>query len=256
MFLKRAPGYLLLTIGLMFGAVDGTGAEYLVRTSTEARTILHFSANKDAVQKLLPTGWTSTPGTGDLKDANIGIVLIDGLAAESAEGNPVPNQSRLAVLFVPAKNEQSGASGAMIVGGFTAQPEDAPGAYGVYVPAKVTVTRSSRSDGSEATTVEESWDVSTNAGDQLLFAVSYERGMVARTHIEPRIYSAARPEFYRIDKIDQVSEVVHSVVDDTKQAGVEFSGSGPQFSKVFDGNERLVAVTSIPICYRRIFLPD
>ncbi len=257
MLAKRSPGHLLLAIALLFGAAESASAERLDQSTTDIRTVLHFNANKDAVQKLLPAGWVSTPGTGALKDANISIVFIESVAVENAEGKPVPSQNKFAVIVVPAKNEQAGVTAPIVVGGFASPSQNAPGAYGVYVPARITMAKSSRSSGPEATAVEEAWDVSNDAGDQLRFSVSYERRVGTRAHIEPRVYSAAKPEFYRIYKVDQVSEVVHTVVDDVKRTGkVEFSGSGPHLSKVFDGTEQVVAVTSIPSYSRRIFLPD
>ena len=93
-------------------------------------------------------------------------------------------------------------------------------------------------------------------GDQLRFAVTYERGIGTRGHVEPRVHSATKPDFYRVYKADQVTDVVHSVVPDMRRAkAVEFNASGPNLSKIFDGKEQLVAVTSIPAYYRQIFLP-
>ena len=68
---------------------------------------------------------------------------------------------------------------------------------------------------------------------------------------------SAKPEFYRIYKADAVTDVVHSVVPERRRAkAIEFTGSGPQFANVFDGQEQLIAVTSLPAYYRQIFLPD
>lgn len=257
MLTKRSLVSLPLAIGLLFGAVETANAERLVQSTTEARTYVYFNANKDAVQKLLPAGWVSNPGTGALKDANFFIALIEGIAADNAEGMPVPHQGRFAVMVVPAKNEQTGIVASMIVGGFVSQPQAAPGAYGVYAPAKFAVAKSSRSEGTNATMVEETWEVSTDTGDQLRLSISYERGVGTRAHVEPRIYAAAKPEFYRIYKADQVTEVVYSAAADAKRAQkVEFMGSGSQLSRVFDGKEQPVAVMSLPAYYRQIFLPD
>lgn len=232
-------------------------AERLVQSTTDARTVLHLKASGDAVQKLLPAGWVSAPGSGPLEDANAVLIFVEGIAAEDADGKPVPPLGKLAILAFPAKNEQTGDAGLMVVAGFASHPQGAPGAYGVYVFATLAMEKSSRSKGPGPTMVEEIWDVSTGAGDQLRFVMSYERGIGTRAHIEPRIYAAENPEFYRIYKADQVSEVVHSAADEAKRAEkVELSASGPLLSKVFDGDEQLVAVTSIPAYYRQVFLPE
>lgn len=66
-----------------------------------------------------------------------------------------------------------------------------------------------------------------------------------------------KPEFYRIYKADQVTEIVHSMADATKRAKkAELSASGPQIAKLFDGKEQLIAVMTIPAYYRQIFLPE
>ena len=132
-----------------------------------------------------------------------------------------------------------------------------PGAYSNYVPANIVMAKHSRSEGLSVTTTEERWEAVSDAGDQLRFSVEYERGVGTRGHIEPRAHSLARPDFYRIYKADQVTDVVHSVAVDIKRAKkVEFSSSGPQLSRILDGKEHLIAVTSIPAYYRQIFLPD
>ena len=85
MFKKRSLLGLFFGLGVLFGAADGaSAAERLVRSETEARTIVYFKADNDAVQKLLPAGWVSNPGTGALKEANLTIALIEGLAAQDA----------------------------------------------------------------------------------------------------------------------------------------------------------------------------
>jgi hypothetical protein len=256
MFKKRSFVSLFLGLGALWAA-EASAAERLVQSTTEARTIVYFTADKEAVQKLLPAGWVSIPGTGPLKDTNLLLVLAEGLAAQDSDGKPVLYQGKNVILAVPAKDEKTGAAGTMVVGGFSSQPEGVPGAYGVYVPAKITMTKSSRSEGAGSTMVEETWEVSTEAGDQIRFSANYERGVGNRAHIEPRTYAATKPEFYRIYKADQVTDLVHSVAVETKRTKkVAFTGSGPQLSKVLSGKEQPVAIVSIPAYYRQIFLPE
>ena len=261
MFAKQRIASSLLLIGTICGSAviasaDGAETERLVQSTTEARTYVHFKISNEVVQKLLPSGWVSTPGSGALKDANLIVLLVEGLAADSGDGKPVLNQGKFALWAVPAKNEQTGGSGIMIIGGLTSQPQAAPGAYGLYAPGKITMAKSARSDGPNVTTNEENWQAANEAGDQLRFNVAYERGIGARGHVEPRAYSATKPDFYRVYKADQVTDVVHSVLPDMRRArALEFNASGPNLSKIFDGKEELIAVTSIPAYYRQIFLP-
>jgi hypothetical protein len=248
---------LVCLVAICCAAIEAVAGEKLVLSTTEARTYLFFNASKEGVRKLLPAGWVSNPGTGPTKDANMFIALIEGIAAGDGDGKAVLHQGKTAVLVLPVKEEKSGAAAAMVVGGFVSEPQAAPGAYNVYVPAKISMAKTARSEENGSTTVEESWDVATEAGDKLRFNAVYTRGIGTRAHVEPRIYAAEKPDFYRIYKADQVTEIVHSTADDTKRARkVEISASGPQIAKLFDGSEQLVAVTSIPAYYRQVFLPE
>jgi hypothetical protein len=184
------------------------------------------------------------------------VLLVEGLAADGADGKAVLNQGKFALWAIPAKNEQTGGGAIMIIGGLTSQPQAAPGAYAVYSPARITMAKSARSDGPNVTTSEENWQAANDVGDQLRFVITYERGIGTRAHVEPRVYSATKPDFYRVYKADQVTDVVHAIAPDARRAKtLEFTASGPNLSKIFDGKEELVAVTSIPAYYRQIFLP-
>src|SRR5262245_60833658 len=125
-------------------ATAAAAGEKLVLSTTEARTLLFFKASKDAVDKLLPAGWASNPGTGPTKDANIFIALIEGIAASDEGGKAVLHQGKTAVLVLPVKEQKTGAAAAMVVGGFVSEPQAAPGAYDVYVPAKVSMAKTAR----------------------------------------------------------------------------------------------------------------
>ncbi len=140
---------------------------------------------------------------------------------------------------------------------FALRPEDVPGAYSVTMPAKVGMAKSSRADGTGSVTAEETWDISTDQGDQLHFTLVFERGVGMRSHTETRVYSGAKPDFYRIYKVDQVTDLVRGATGDSGRARkVEFRASGPHLSPVFDGTEKMVGIMSIPTYYRQIFLPD
>src|SRR4051812_18141091 len=92
-------------IALMCASASYARAEHQTQSSTEVRTYVWLKANADAVQNSLPKGWTVNPPSGLLKDANVAVVLIDGIAASDAEGKPVPFHDKYAVVALPAKNE-------------------------------------------------------------------------------------------------------------------------------------------------------
>lgn len=235
---------------------QSSATERFVQSTTDARTMVHLSVNKDAVQKLLPAGWVSEPGAGPVEGANVFIVFIEGIAGQDADGKPVLNIGKTVVLGVPVKNEKTGALAAMAVGGFVSDAKAVPGAYDVYVHAEIAMEKTIRSEGA-GTVVEERWSVTTPAGDKLQFSASYARGVGQRMHVEPRIHAAVRPDFYRVYKADQVVEIVHSSAGEGKRArNLVLRASGPQLGGIFDGQERVVAVMAIPAYARDIFVSE
>jgi hypothetical protein len=160
-------------------------------------------------------------------------------------------------MALPVKNEKTGAAAGMVVGGFVSDPQAAPGAYDVYVPARIAMAKSARAEENGSTTVEESWDMSSDAGDKFRFAAAFTRSVGARARVEQKNHAAVRPDFFRIYRIDQVTQIVHSAADESRRARkLEATASGPQLGKLFDGSEQLVAVMTIPVYQRQVFLPE
>jgi hypothetical protein len=169
----------------------------------------------------------------------------------------VLSQSKTATAFVLAKNEQAGAAGAVVVFAFASTPEDVPGPYSVNMLSKVDMAKSFRMGETGSVMAEETWDFSTEGGDQLHFSMTFERGAGRRSHTETRVYSAAKPDFYRIYKADLVTDLVRGATGDAGRVKkIEFRASGPHLSPVFNGTERMIGITSDPAYYRQIFLPD
>lgn len=232
-------------------------AERLVQSVTEQRTYLFIKSDDATIRKSLPAGWSPAQNAGPLKDANFVIVLIEGLAGNDADGKPILYQGKTVVLGIPARNDRTGEPGFMVSGGFVSSAGAAPGAYDLYAPATVSMTKSSRSEGEAATTVAEQWRIRSEKGDKIDFTVEYDRGIGIRAHVEPHVYSALHPDFYRIYKVDQVTEVVHTTAQGGKTAkDVTFVADGPQLSRFLDDKAALVAVISYPAYHRQIYLPQ
>jgi hypothetical protein len=247
--------------GCLFASIVGlpslSSAERLVQSATEQRTYLFIKSDNEKIKAALPAGWSPAQNAGPLKDANFVIVLIEGLAGSDAEGKSILLQGKTIVLGIPAKNDKTGEPGFMVSGGFVSNAGTAPGAYDLYAPASVTMTKSSRSDGEAATSVTEQWRIRSEKGDRIDFDVGYDRGVGNWAHAEPHVYSALHPDFYRIYKVDQVTEVVHTTVQGGKKAkDVKLSADGPQISRFFDDKSQLVAVISYPAYHRKIYLPE
>ncbi len=229
-------------------------ADRLDLSTTEARTVLFIRADPDKVAKALPAGWTAVPGSGAAKDANLVLILIEGFAQSDAEGKAAAYPDKYAVWGTPAKRAEGGAS-FMVMGGMIAPAQGAPGAYGVYRPAKVAMTKAARTNEAGATLVDETWDFATEGEDRLRLSASYERGVATRARVEPKVSSAAKPDFYRLYKADQVSEFVYSVPSGRTGSRVALSASGPVFAGLLDRAE-VVAVAAVPAYHRQIYLPD
>jgi hypothetical protein len=157
--------------------------------------------------------------------------------------------NRLAVLVVPGKNETTGAAGPVIVGGFSADPKGAPGAYRVFGPATVTVDRVIKAG--QPDVVQEAWRIETSGGDRFDLRMAYKRDVPVFTKFEQKVYSGADPSFYRIYRGDQGADVIRSTATGVDRASqFELEAAGPQLGKLLDGSHEVVSASSL-IWYRR-----
>jgi hypothetical protein len=184
-------------------------AEHLVQSSTEMRTYIYLQIKDDKLKSHIPEGWISNPGTKLTQGANIALVFIEGLAATDAENKPMPFHDSYVVVGVLAKHLQSGVSTFMVVNGFIPPTQSAPGPYGAYSNAKISMSKQVKADGSGSNR-SEIWSFTTDSGERLNFSTEFQLGVRVKSHIEPNVYSGMRPDFYRICKVDQTTDMVHS----------------------------------------------
>jgi hypothetical protein len=233
-------------------------AESLVLSTADTRLVLAFQAPASVVQTVVPADWQPTPiPSGPSTGANVLLVFVDGIAQFDADGKPAAGgTNRFVVAAIPARNAKTGAGGVMVVGGVAAHPDGAPGAYRNYVAAQVKQERTLRTDGSGAGSGQESWQVRDAAGGTLSLRFGYDRAMPVRAKVETRVYSAVEPAFFRIYRVEQGADVVKSAVTGTDRVrGYEFSSTLGVFAKLFDGNEKLISITSVPWYVRQVFSP-
>lgn len=215
----------------------------LYGTNADNRVVVGFKVSQEIVTKLLPAGWESNPAANG---TNLGITMVEGISAEDAEGKPTKPYSGVAITL-PAKKVGSGQPGAMVAGGiFTANY--APGAYGVFLPGKVTIDRRSHMDAEGRTKVDETWNLTGSDGHSIHITVAYTRGDVKKNKVQANVHSAAKPEFYRIYRYEQGTEVV-------KDARFSIKATGPKLAWIFDGKQELIAVTAVPWYSRAVSLP-
>ena len=97
----------------------------------------------------------------------------------------------------------------MVWGGLVAAAS-APGAYGVYVAAKGVIDRRSRTDVAGESIVDEAWQFTSDDGNAVEIQIQYVRGVPTRNKAEAKTYSAAKPDFYRIYRLENLVDLVRS----------------------------------------------
>ena len=240
----RLIGVATLVAMIMLGSA--AAEEKLVGTYGEVRTVLAFKASPTAVQNLLPEGWEPAPiAAGPSKDANLNVVFIDWITVTNPDGKP-GNTARIAAIAAPARKKGTQEAVPMVVAGL-ASGSYAPGAYGTFAPAKVTVDRHERTDASGTSTAEEAWEFIGDGGDKIQLQLRYTRGVAERSKIEAKPHSPVKPEFYRIYRIEQAADVVRSAATGTDRTQkYSFKAIGGKLAQVLDGSEQLISVTSLP----------
>ena len=85
---------------------------------------------------------------------------------------------------------------------------------------------------------------------------TFSDGVPVRASVEIPVYSAAKPDFYRIYRFEQATDVVRSTAIGTDRIqSLSFHTTGQQLAALFDGSEQLISVTSVPFYARQIYLP-
>jgi hypothetical protein len=124
----------------------------------------------------------------------------------------------------------------------------------VFLPAKVSIDRKVHSDAEGKATVEEIWDV-RGEGHSIHVRVSYVRGMPAHTKSEAKVYSGAKPEFFRIYRVEQGMDVARSIETGVDRVSAfSLKATGPKLSMLHEGSPQLVAVTAIPWYSRSVYV--
>jgi hypothetical protein len=213
-----------------------------------------------ALAALLPAGWTPNVATqGPAKDANLRAVFIDRVTINGPDGKPLgkTGSNRLVYLVAPVK-DATGASVQLVIGGLTEDPADAPGPFGVYLPATTHTMQRSTSSGTGPILDSQDWVFAAATGEHLELHIKYERGVGNRgTPADTKFYSAKTPTFYQISRQDQVLDVLRNVTTNPPDRVKEFSykASGGSYAKLFDGSEKLLSWDNIPWINRSVLLP-
>lgn len=235
----------LVGTGSLVAMAISAQAQTPVESSSEIRFQLDVVVPQAALTPFIPPGFTMNVSTaGAAKDCNLRVVFIDRITINAPDGKPLGKGSnRLVYLAAPVK-DASGANAQLVIGGLTADPADAPGPFGNYLPASTaTLKRTISAEGTDVTETQE-WLFRAASGETLEMSVAFARGVeVRRTPTETKFYSAKNPTRYLISKEERVMEIVRNATtnppDKVKQ--FRFKGSGGSYAKLFDGTERTVS---------------
>ena len=224
----------------------------------EQRTYVFLQVAQQAAQAFIPQGWTLNPAAmGPTKNANLVLVWIDRKLGLTPDGKPLQSgTNRLLVLLAPVKSPKGDAVN-MVVGGYSMDPQGAPGAYKVYGAGPVTVDRMERSNGKPDSTVEETWAAKGPDGSAVNLHLAFTRGVPAASSFDLRIFSAADPAFYRMYRGDQVVDLLRSVntgVNRVSTFELKVTGSG-KLATAVNGSEKVIAINTMPFYHRNTFLP-
>jgi len=160
-------------------------------------------------------------------------------------------------LVAPVK-DPTGANVQLVIGGLTEDPADAPGPFGVYLPAATHIMQRATSSGPGPMMDSQDWVFAAATGEHLEMHIKYERGAANKGNpADTKFYSAKNPAFYQISRQEQVLDILRNVTTTPPDRVKEFSfqGSGGSYAKLFDGAEKALSWDNILWIHRSVFLP-
>ena len=154
------------------------------------------------------------------------------MTINGADGKPVGNgSSRFAYLAAPVK-DPSGANAQLVIGGLTDDPADAPGPFGVYLPATThRMQRSTTSSGSGPVIDAQDWVFEAASGEHLEVHLEYEHGVGNKGNpAEGKFYSGKNPAVMQIWRQEQVLDILRNATTNPPDHVRKFSFKGGVFS--------------------------
>ena len=235
-------------------------AETPVEASLETRFQLDLRVPDAVLNALLPPGWMpNIAPQGAAKDCNLRAVFIDRVTVNGPDGKPVGKGSNRLVYLVAPVKDPSGANVQLVVGGLTEDPADAPGPFGVYLPATThSMQRTTSNAGAGSLLDSQDWVFTAAGGERLELHIKYERGVGNKGNPnDTKFYSAKNPGFYQISRQEQVLDILKNVTTTPPDRVKEFSfkAGGGTFSKLFDGTQKLLSWDNILWIHRSVLLP-
>jgi hypothetical protein len=233
-------------------------AETLVQSTVETRLTVVLRVAQAELQKLVPAPWQvmSLPG-GPLKEANFFMIFIDAFLVQDAQGKPDKGGTNRAVVFgAPTKHTQTSEMAFVVTGGFTPNIDNVPGPYKNYAQATIRREQTHKGANLEAGVGEDFWEVRDARGGSIELRVQYQLALPSRAKAEQKIYSAVEPSFFRIYRLEQATDMLKSIpAGINRMQNYQLRVTVPELSKLFDGTEQLVGISTTPLYVRQVFLP-
>lgn len=244
----------LLTAWAVLVSPARANAQDYQEWSAETRTSFSFRVSGDAVRAMLPDNWTVAAIAEAPDQVNLTVTFMNRHVILDPQGQPVgTGNSRYMVMSVQAR-DSSGAPGILIINGIS--PEGA-GAYDVYQQAVVAMAeRSLSAQANDPARVEEHWQMVAEGGDRVSVVLRYQQAVPTRRQSSIVIRSGKHTDYTRTYRIDQANDALGRPEDRGSRIDtVSFIASGPLFSRLFDGTEVLLGITSTPWYHREISVP-
>jgi hypothetical protein len=260
MTLTRCAAIRLALGALALGALAGpAGAESLIEFSAETQMQLDFHVPDAALAAMLPAGWEpNIAPAGPAKDANLRMVFIDRGDITGPDNKPLGRGSnQLVYLIIPIKQASTGTVGQMVIAGITVDPADAPGPFGVYLPAAAHRMERSTVAGTGPTLTEEHWEFTAAAGERMEVHLRYERRGAPKAAADVKFFSATNPSTYQIFKYERGLDIMRNATVNVADRVKEFSykASGGRIGALFDGTERVLSIDAIHWSNRATYAP-
>jgi hypothetical protein len=250
--------WLMLAVLFIAGSVAAR-AQSPVEYSAETRFQLDVHVPDAALATYLPSGWTPNVATqGPAKDANLRVVFIDRMTINGPDGKPVGKGSNRLVYLVAPVKDTTGAAVQLVIGGLTEDPADAPGPFGVYLPATTHSMRRTLSSDRAPIRESQDWVFSSATGEHLEMHIEYERGVANKGAMnEVKFYSAKNPAFYQLSRQEQVLDILRNATTNPpdRVKAFSFKASGGAYAKLFNGTERLLSWDNILWINRSVLVP-
>lgn len=233
------------------GVTPALGQTHTETIVQEQRLSLSVSVSPEAAAAFLPQGWTPV-------GSNLSVIFMDRSLQFTPDGGPLGvGANEMLVLVMTARNAQ-GAVHAMVVGGYSADPAQAPGAYGVYQTGDVGVTRTEHktvaADHVE-TRVDEHWTVQGDDGVKLDLEIAYTRGIPTLRPLDIQVYSGAHPDFHRNYRGQQADETLLNDSGVNRVQSVTLTASGGRLGQAIGPAAQITSITVTPYYTRQTFVP-